>query len=152
MKDPLAGFPVVVRQAIAWGDMDAHGHVNNVVYYRYMENARIAYYERIGKYALEARTGVSFVLAASSCRYRAPLAYPGTVLVGARVSRIDRDRCAMAYVVVDEHARRAAAEGEATLVAWDTARRTRAAFPRELADRIAGLQGSDAPPIPHSSE
>ena len=29
------------RQPIRWGDMDALGHVNNTVYFRYMEQARI---------------------------------------------------------------------------------------------------------------
>ncbi|GEM_PF-5929019 len=31
-SEPLAGYPVVVRIPVAWGDMDALGHVNNVVY------------------------------------------------------------------------------------------------------------------------
>ena len=29
------------RQSIRWGDMDAFGHVNNTVYFRYMEQARL---------------------------------------------------------------------------------------------------------------
>lgn len=142
MKDPLSPYPVVVRQTIAWGDMDAHGHVNNVVYYRYMENARIAYYERVGKYALEAQTGVSFVLADNACRYRVPLTYPGVVLVGARVSEIRNDRAKMQYVLVREPDRRVAAEGEAMLVAFDVRVRTKTAFPETLRARIIQLQGA----------
>ena len=38
MKE-LSVYPVVHRQTIAWGDMDAFGHVNNVQYYRYIERA-----------------------------------------------------------------------------------------------------------------
>ncbi len=44
----LPSYPVVVEWDVAWGDMDAYGHVNNVVYFRYFEQARIAYLERIG--------------------------------------------------------------------------------------------------------
>ena len=40
----LAGFPVVVVQAVVWGDMDSYRHVNNVVYLTYVESARVAYY------------------------------------------------------------------------------------------------------------
>ena len=36
-------YPLVYTQHVAWGDMDAFGHVNNVQYYRYIESARIAY-------------------------------------------------------------------------------------------------------------
>ena len=39
----LASYPVIHQQTVAWGDMDAFGHVNNVQYYRYMESARISY-------------------------------------------------------------------------------------------------------------
>ena len=36
----------VERIPIRWGDMDAMGHVNNTVYFRYMEQARIGWFER----------------------------------------------------------------------------------------------------------
>ena len=42
MKE-LSVYPIIYEQNIAWGDMDAFGHVNNVHYYRYMESARIRY-------------------------------------------------------------------------------------------------------------
>ena len=140
--DPLTAYPVIVRQSIEWGDMDAHGHVNNIVYYRYMENARIAYYERIGKYEFERVSGVSFVLASNACRYRASLTYPGTILVGARVTSIEPDRAQMRYRIVTEAQRVLAAEGEATLVAIDLATQRKAAFPQALRERILELQGT----------
>ena len=37
-----------MRFPVRWGDMDAMGHVNNTVYFRYLENARIAWMEAIG--------------------------------------------------------------------------------------------------------
>ena len=40
MDELLKGFPVIVQLPIAWGEMDAQMHVNNVVYFRYIENAR----------------------------------------------------------------------------------------------------------------
>ena len=33
---------------IRWGDMDAFGHVNNTVYFRYMEQVRISWFEQLG--------------------------------------------------------------------------------------------------------
>ena len=45
-SDELLGdFPVCVREPVIWGDMDAFGHVNNIVYLRYFESARIAYFD-----------------------------------------------------------------------------------------------------------
>src|SRR5687767_1167703 len=39
---------VTVEIPVQWGDMDAFGHVNNTVYFRWFESARIAYFEKIG--------------------------------------------------------------------------------------------------------
>src|SRR6202035_1702223 len=58
----VAGFPVLVEQAVVWGDMDSYRHVNNVVYFRYFENARLEYFRRLDWFALEAATGVGPIL------------------------------------------------------------------------------------------
>ena len=47
MMNELAQYPVIHEQAVAWGDMDAFGHVNNVLYYRYIESARIRYLDAL---------------------------------------------------------------------------------------------------------
>ncbi len=48
----LAGFPVVLAVPVWWGDQDAFGHVNNTVYLRWFESARIAYSREVGLSAL----------------------------------------------------------------------------------------------------
>ena len=40
-------YPVIVDDIVRWGDMDAFGHVNNTVYFRYFEQARIGYFEQV---------------------------------------------------------------------------------------------------------
>ena len=47
MSEVLQGYPVTVEIPVAWGDMDAYGHVNNTMYFRYFETARIAYFYRL---------------------------------------------------------------------------------------------------------
>ena len=65
---------------LRWGDMDALGHVNNTVYFRYMEQARVEWLEQIG---LARRPGetVPVVVVNASCTFLLPLVYPGTVEV-----------------------------------------------------------------------
>ncbi|MDQ6916518.1 MAG: acyl-CoA thioesterase [Pseudomonadota bacterium] len=66
-----------------WGDMDAQGHVNNTVYFRYMEQARVEWlgslHERVGDGGAAAR--LSSVIVNASCTFLLPLCYPGTVEV-----------------------------------------------------------------------
>ena len=64
---------------IRWGDMDAYGHVNNTVYFRYMEQARVEWLESLNhKVAPE---GDSPVIINAGCTFLVPMTYPGTVEV-----------------------------------------------------------------------
>ena len=71
--DPLAAYPVRIAVPVAWGEMDAMGHVNNVVYLRYFESVRMVYLERIGLMAHMQEHGVGPILAETRCRFRLPL-------------------------------------------------------------------------------
>jgi acyl-CoA thioester hydrolase len=62
---------------IRWGDMDAMGHVNNTVYFRYMESARIAWFDTLGVRADPVGSGP--ILVSASCSFRRPLVYPADV-------------------------------------------------------------------------
>jgi acyl-CoA thioester hydrolase len=70
----------VERIPIRWGDMDAMGHVNNTVYFRYMEQTRISWFDALVP-AAEAWTDTGIVIANASCNFKLALTYPGTVEV-----------------------------------------------------------------------
>lgn len=63
---------------IRWGDMDAMGHVNNTLYFRYMEIVRIEWLHRIGGTPNPAGTGP--VIVNAFCNFIKQLQYPGDVL------------------------------------------------------------------------
>jgi len=67
------------RIPMRWGDMDAYGHVNNTVYFRYMEQARVEWIEAM---RFPVRPGGSGpVIVNASCTFLVPMTYPGTVEV-----------------------------------------------------------------------
>ena len=70
----------VERIPIRWGDMDAMGHVNNTVYFRYMEQARISWFDSLVPEE-EAWQSTGIVIANASCNYKRAMTYPGTVEV-----------------------------------------------------------------------
>jgi acyl-CoA thioester hydrolase len=76
MHTPLADYPVVIEIPVAWGEMDAYGHVNNIVYFRYFETARIVYFGKLESPDFVNRNPLGPILASTSCRFRAPLAFP----------------------------------------------------------------------------
>ncbi|NPV04151.1 MAG: acyl-CoA thioesterase [Syntrophaceae bacterium] len=140
MQDALARYPVVVEVPVAWGEMDAFGHVNNIVYFRYFETARIAYFERLDVPEFLARDPVGPILAETACRFRAALSYPDTVSVGARVESVGEDRFVMRYAVLSHRLGRLAAEGEGTLVCFDYRQNKKAPVPERLRGRIAEIE------------
>lgn len=68
-----------MRQAIRWGDMDALGHVNNTVYFRYMESARIAFLEE-AQGSIDPK-GEGPVIVTAYCNFMKQLTYPGEIEV-----------------------------------------------------------------------
>ncbi len=98
----LEGYPVVISVTVQWGDQDAFGHVNNTVYFRWFESARIAYFLRIGLRTLQADERVGSILASSSCEYRKSITFPDTVRVGVRVTRIGRTSIGFEHRIVSE--------------------------------------------------
>ncbi|HTN64842.1 MAG TPA: thioesterase family protein [Burkholderiaceae bacterium] len=67
----------ITRLAIRWGDMDAAGHVNNTVYFRYMEQARIDWLSAIG--CEPNRQGEGPVIVNARCTFLRQLKYPGEI-------------------------------------------------------------------------
>ncbi|HZI18701.1 MAG TPA: thioesterase family protein [Pyrinomonadaceae bacterium] len=141
MEDLLSGFPVRIETPVAWGEMDSLLHVNNTVYFRYFESARMSYFEHIGFWEHMARTGVGPILASTSCRFRVPLTYPDTVLIGAAVPEIDGDRFTMKYAAASRRHGRVAAEGEGLIVAYDYRQLKKAPLPDVIRERIHELEG-----------
>lgn len=74
---------------IRWGDMDAYGHVNNTVYFRYMEQARVEWCEQLGV-TVGPSSEVSPVIINASCTFLAPMNYPGEVEVKTFVGPLGR--------------------------------------------------------------
>ena len=140
MKHLLEDFPVVVEIPVAWGEMDAFQHVNNIVYFRYFESTRIAYFERLGFLEILDQTGIGPILAETRCRFRKPLTYPDTVACAARVSGIDEDRFVMQHLIVSHKLKAVVAEGEATLVAYNYREKRKAAIPGKLRRRIEEIE------------
>jgi acyl-CoA thioester hydrolase len=139
MADHLEGFPVTMDVTVAWGEMDAFGHVNNIIYFRYFESARIEFLLAIGLADPDTNDGVGPILASTHCRFRLPLTFPDTVRVGARCSEIARDRFTMEYRIVSTAQDAVAAEGGGVVVAYDYRRKQKAALPDAVVRRIHEL-------------
>lgn len=133
-------FPVSLELPVAWGDMDALQHVNNVVYFRYFETIRIEYLRRIGMLEVLANQQISPVLAETSARYRRPVIFPDTLLVEARVSKLAEHGFTMEYQITSKAQGIITTEGTARIVILDVATGGKATLSDTLKQQIMQLE------------
>jgi acyl-CoA thioester hydrolase len=139
--ESLAAFPVVVAIPLLWGDQDAFGHINNVVYFKWCETARVEYLRRVGLWVPLPPQGVGPILASIKCDYKRPLNYPDTIYVGARVARIGNSSIQMEHCIVSEELGGVAATADSTVVMLDYASGKSAPVSAEMRGIIGKLEG-----------
>lgn len=64
---------------VDWSELDVFGHVNNVMFMKYVQAARLHYVEEIGLMELYRSGNIGFMVAETSCRFKKPLHFPGAV-------------------------------------------------------------------------
>jgi acyl-CoA thioester hydrolase len=124
---------------LRWGDLDAMNHLNNTLYFRLMEEARISWFY---EYAMMARPdGDGPILAHASCDFIKPMTYPCNALVTQTVTRIGRSSMDLDVTIEgDEPARQLYAKGRNVLVWMDYVNGKSAPWP----DRLLAALGPDA--------
>jgi len=139
--EALAEFPVVVTIPLLWGDQDAFGHINNVVYFRWCETARVEYMIRVGMWVPLPPLGVGPILASVKCDYKRPLNFPDTVHIGARITRIGNSSLRMEHSIVSENLGIVAATADSTIVLLDYSLNQAVRVPPEMRRIIGELEG-----------
>ena len=143
MQELLKSFPVVVEIPVIWGDMDSFQHLNNVIYFRYFESARIQYFEAVGLMDIVEQLGVGPILGSTSCRYRTPLTYPDTVYVGAKITEMHEKRFTMEYLIVSEQYPETVAEGSGVVICYNYQKNQSTQIPEVLHHAIEKLEGRE---------
>ncbi len=140
MKELIGAYPVTIEIPILWGDMDAFEHVNNVVYFKLFESARIAYFEKLDYFQIMKKTGMGPILASTHCRYKIPLTHPDKVTAGASVETVEDDRFIMKYGVISHNHGKIAASGDGLIVSFDYQNNEKAPLPDLIKSRIIELE------------
>jgi len=139
--DETPNLPVSVEIPVAWGEMDAFQHVNNVVYLRWLETARMTYFVRLGVLERMKVDQVGPILARNVIDYRLPVTWPDTVRVDVGVTRVGGSSYTMTYRVWSTAQSTVVASGESVLVNYDYANGQPAPLSDEARQAIAALQG-----------
>ena len=139
-------FRFSTQLEVRWRDLDALGHVNNAVYFTYLEQARFRYLREIGLLG-DTPESIRFVLAEAACTYRSPLRLGERVTVWVRTSALGNSSFVFEYRVEGEDGR-LAATARTVQVCYDYRAGRSTPLPEEWRRRIIayepGLSEEDA--------
>ncbi len=142
MQEQLKKYPVRIQIPVAWGDMDAAAHVNNTVYLKWGETARIAYFEAAG-IDIGFKSAAGPILAWQDCKYIFPMTFPDTAVVGIRCTEIQSDRLFFEAAMFTEKHGRIAAINKFCIVPYDFQKLVKVEIPEAWLRGIEGLEGGE---------
>ncbi len=119
VRTALVGYSSITVLPVQWGDQDAFGHVNNVVYFRWFESARIDLLNLFPSSVTMSGSGLGPILASIKCDYRRQLRFPDTVYIGSRMTRVGRSSADIGHAVISHSQDQVVAEGSSVIVIFD---------------------------------
>ncbi|MCP9488728.1 MAG: acyl-CoA thioesterase [Solirubrobacteraceae bacterium MAG38_C4-C5] len=141
----MAPADFVHHERVRFGDLDAMRHLNNVVFLRYFESARIAFIrELVPEHdpAGPEREGVGFIFAECHIVYRSPVYFDEEIAVHCSIGEVRRSAFQICFAMRVQG--RLAAEGHGWLVGYDYAEQRSARLPEALRERLEAAAPSGA--------
>jgi acyl-CoA thioester hydrolase len=137
----LAAHPTVLALPVQWGDQDSFGHVNNVVFFRWFETARVEYLHHAGLGHMMTGSGIGPILASIKCDYKRQLNHPDTVQVSASITSLGRTSLKMAHLLYSQSQAAIIAIGDSTIVCFDYANQRPIPIPADIRAKIEQMEG-----------
>jgi len=136
----MEGFRHVIPITVRFRDIDAMGHVNNAVFFTYLETARVDYMRTV-VFQTKSRdlSEGRLILANISCRFEAPIYYAQSVEVGTRVVEMRNSSFLTEHRI--EADGQLAASSKAVVVYYDYRAGQSVRIPDEIRARVEVFEG-----------
>lgn len=128
MTENTSDSYVTLELPVQWGNMDAAQHVNNTVYLRWMESARIEMFKKMHEGDFQFKKIVP-ILAWQDCKYIFPVTYPDTIIISLDVIELLEDRVLCEGKIFSKKHDRLAAISKTLLMAYDMKELKKHPFP-----------------------
>ena len=129
--------PIEVR----YGDLDPQGHVNNAKHLTYFEQARIAYWIKLGLFTKDQSfMEIGVILADIHLTYLEPIYYGQNIKIGVHISKLGNKAMTWRQNVVDADTAKELAKGEVIMVAYDYRAEKPIPIPQEWREKITQFE------------
>lgn len=141
-------FPYELEIEVTFRDIDAMGHVNNAVFFSYMETARIKYVTKLFHQSdlLDFDLlDLPLILVEAMCSYQSPALLGETLTIGLGLSRFGNKSFDLLYRIMGQDGR-LVATGKTIQVMYDYRSRSAFPIPEDIKERVRAFQGDWQPP------
>ena len=127
----LHHFPVKLHLRLDWSEMDIFGHINNVMFFKYIQASRVNYWEHIGLMNRYFKEKIGPILVSTGCQFFKPLFYPDNITIEARVEFIKTTSIGLHHRILNGK-KELCAEAHDVIVLYDFAKNEKVHIPAEL--------------------
>jgi len=137
-------FPVKLNIRLDWSEMDMFGHINNVMFFKFIQASRVNYWEKSGFDGDFKTKGIGPLLLSSSCQFLKPLFYPGNIVTEARVDYIKNSSMGVQHRILNDK-EEVVAEAQDVIVLFDFSKNATVSIPLHVRQTIEGIEGRPFP-------
>ncbi len=127
---------------VQWGDMDMLGHVNNVIFFRYAESGRIAYFDQMLGNNPDIWGGEGPILADIQCRFIRQLRYPAQLEIGTRTVKFGSRSLVLECAIFRNDDDAPVATSRAAVVWFNYGEQRAATLPDSLRATVRGFEAN----------
>lgn len=124
---------------IDWSELDLFGHVNNVAFFKYIQAARVNYWEISGLDHLFKDSNHGPILASCHCNFKLPLFYPGSVKVETHCAYIKNTSFSFQHIIYNDNGE-IAAEATDIIVMYDFNENVKMPFPPAIKSKFEAIE------------
>lgn len=139
----ISEYSVFVDEKTCWGELDVFGHINNKFYFKYFENVRVKYLELLNLLDPKINNDVGVVLSTISATFLIPLKFPQKILIGAKISNIQKKSFLMEYIISTEFNDRIFAFGESIVFLYNYKSSKSILIPQNLINLIRKIENKE---------
>jgi|SRR6185312_4742144 len=138
MSDEIK-FPVELKIRLDWSEMDLFGHINNVMFFKYIQASRVNYWDEIKLMRNFNKTKIGPILVSTTCQFKKPLFFPGNITIQARVDFIKNTSIGIQHRILNDK-KELAAEAQDVIVLYDFNSNEKVVIPQEIRKTIEDLE------------
>lgn len=120
---------------IDWSELDVFGHVNNVMFAKYAQAARLNFAETIGLMELYKRDNLGFMVAETNCQFKKELLFPGNIHIETKIDFVKNTSFALEHLMTNDNSELISIAKD-VLVVFDFTKKEKCLIPEGIKNKM----------------